>query len=397
MLDIASYRMGEAAAKRQITTWRFSQIHHVEHFEKTGFPVRLNSIAELGQIMDSMQDNRFEPYMEELGGLSQDELALVVDAAADAVDLQLTYLPQTKPVIPLATLMSAFIIYKNLTSYKSDLASVLEIGPGCGYLSFFLKRLSSLRDYSQIEACESFYILQNLVNIHSFGKRFLDTAFPEFAETAVQCFASDRHHIERSFYLQQFERDPVSTHYPWWRIGEILNTGKRYDVITSNANLLEFNPWALDDYLTLIEHSLAPAGILYVQCTGYPAYNWTMDTLFDVLSKRKLALLFYTDEAASIDYYATTNPSRGGLLSKFTSVNKPARPRKFTRNVMILIGETHPLYGKYAGPENYRRPQIPREEVIERMLFAPLAEGSRKIYSKATVAEMVSDRFRYQR
>jgi SAM-dependent methyltransferase len=390
MLDIASYRMGEAAAKRLITSWRYAQIHHVEHFEKTGFPVRVNSVAELGQMLDAMQDNRFEWYMGEMGGLTQEELDIVVRASEDAVRFQLMFLPKLTPVIPLATLMSCFMIYKNVTAHNPKLASILEIGPGCGYLSLFLKNLPTLRDYSQIEACESFYLLQNLINMFSFGIRFHETAFPEFADASVQCFANERHHIERSFYVEGVQRSVTCTHYPWWRIGEIMNTEKKFDVITSNANLLEFHPWALEDYLTLIERALAPNGIFYVQCTGYPVHGWTIENLFDVLAARKLAALFYVDEHVEVDYNAHT---RNALLSKISLGAKTLPQRKFARGVMVLVGANHPLYGRYAGRENYRRPQVPREEMIASMFFAPLAE-SRKIYSKSTLADLVRQRFR---
>ena len=55
MLEPEIYRISERLAKAQMPTWRLAQTHAVDHFEKTGFPVRVSSLREVGQLLDTPQ------------------------------------------------------------------------------------------------------------------------------------------------------------------------------------------------------------------------------------------------------------------------------------------------------------------------------------------------------
>lgn len=251
MLDPHTYRRNERLAREQLTTWRTAAAHSLDHFEKIGFPVRIDSIAEVGQLLDTMQEGRWDTYMAELGGLTDTEHGFFVGICCDALLFQMIYLPARAPVVPLTTLLSSFVLYLKCIGVDADLRSVLEIGPGCGYLSFFLTRHPALRNYSQIEACESFYILQNLVNVHCFGHRF-----------------DERAHLGPG-------RKALCHHYPWWQLDclrmEAGHGPARFQIITSNANLLEFSVAALDEYLALAHKLLLPDGVFIVQCPGAPS------------------------------------------------------------------------------------------------------------------------------
>lgn len=247
MLEPSTYRRNERLAREQLTTWRTAAAHSLEHFEKIGFPVRIDSIAEVGQLLDTMQEGRWDAYMAELGGLTDTERELFVAVCCDVLLFQMIYLPARGPAVPLTTLLSSFVLYRKCIGVDADFRSVLEIGPGCGYLSFFLRGHGPLRNYSQIEACESFYILQNLVNVHCFGHRF-----------------DERAHLWTP-------RPGVCSHYPWWRLKEFQAFGPRFQIITSNANLLEFSVAALDEYLALAHKLLLPSGVFIVQCPGAPS------------------------------------------------------------------------------------------------------------------------------
>ena len=50
MLEPEIYRASERLAKAQLPTWWLAQTHNVDHFERTGFPVRISSIRETGQL-----------------------------------------------------------------------------------------------------------------------------------------------------------------------------------------------------------------------------------------------------------------------------------------------------------------------------------------------------------
>src|SRR5262245_56401113 len=164
MLEISDYRLGEQFGKSTISNWRIAETHLVDHFIRVGFPVRIESRHEVGQLLDTMQEKRFERFMTELGGLTTADADSLTDALVSSVKFQMANLPRRKPCVPFSTMISSLTLYKKIVGFKPGVHSVLEVGPGCGYLSYFLAAHGTLRDYSQVEACESFYILQSMVN-----------------------------------------------------------------------------------------------------------------------------------------------------------------------------------------------------------------------------------------
>lgn len=267
MLDPIMYRR---AALQAPINW---EIHYPKVFENVGFPIHIESFAELGQLIDTMQENRFYDYQNELGGLTKHDFYQVVRICRDLVRFQKLYLPYQEPILPLSTLMSAFCLYKKLLRACPHFKSVLEIGPGCGYLSFFLQDHPHLTDYSQIESCESFYILQNLINIHCFDLEFKELAIPE--QPSAYTWAKMPHPTDPKFSpVAQIKEHKVCTHYPCWCLDDVRT--KKFQLVTSNANLLEFTPEALDEYLKLIHEVLE--GFLVVQCLGAAAFG-TPETL----------------------------------------------------------------------------------------------------------------------
>ena len=276
MLDIELYRMSESLAKQGMRTWRYSQVHRLDVFERFGFPVRVSNIGELEQIVGTMHNNdRYEGLQTELGGFDEADLHLFVGALADYHEFHAKTFPREQVAVPLAEMIAHLAIYKMVGAYNPNFKRVLEIGPGNGLLSFFMRRHAQLSNYSQVEACESYYLLQSLINDHLFGSGFQERAMPQDLERASACFSGSgdvqvtqaTRKAELNYSLP-FRGEKVCYHYPWWRIGELAEADVRFDVVTSNANLLEFTPEALNDYAHLMHDVLADDGILYVQCFG---------------------------------------------------------------------------------------------------------------------------------
>jgi SAM-dependent methyltransferase len=380
MLDCQTYRASEDLARSLIPSWRVSQIHNLDHFERAGFPVRLKSFREVGLIIDTMQENRFEPYMTELGGLTDAEHEMVMNACRDMIRFQLTYLPHRPPVLSISTILSAFAIYNKLRGFNPEFRSVLEIGPGCGYVSFLLKQHAPLHNYSQIEACESFYILQNLVNIYCFGDSVDERAIMPEDTPAVDYFVNSRPDMEFSPQLHLGRGEPKCTHYPWWRIGEILSQERSFDVVTSNANLLEFNRPALDDYLTLLGRALKPDGVFLVQCTGFNA-NGTVPELLETLYSKGFAPLMFVTEKDPVEFPRPTSSDVATLFGPSASAGK----RSFTTNNAVFVKRGHPLFEKYYNRGNYKTRFVSGEEIVERMFFA--RPSGRKDYSLSHFVE----------
>jgi hypothetical protein len=381
MIDPATYRASELLAKSMSPHWRIAQTHNLDHFERAGFPVRISSVREIGPIVDSMQENRFDSYMQELDGLTKEEHALALAGCRDAVRFQLAFLPHRPPVLPLSTLFSVLVLYKKLRGIRPDFRTLLEIGPGCGYLSFVLRHHSALESYSQIEACESFYILQNLVNLHCFGHLCDDRALPHENTQAIDVFAAEGPVLEFSNKLQLSGINPRSTHYPWWRLGEIISHQRQFDIVSSNANLLEFNRTALDDYLSLIQRVMSPEGALLVQCTGYPAQGNDESLLKTMHDKGFAPLLFVQpNKPAKCPVIGGDNISRAvdqGTLPQVT----------FNVTNALFIKSGHPLFATYYDKRNFHLHFIAPEPIVVRTYFDRPA--GRSYYTAQHFAEEV--------
>lgn len=254
MLDIPAYRAAESAAKASLRSWRDLQIHRLDAFNKVGFPSRIESLGELGMLLDTMQEGRAASYREEMGQLSEREAPLLDQAKADWLTFAETFFPLSPIDRADDTLWSVLSIYRKLENAAPGFTRVLEIGPGCGYLSFILRHYPGLEHYAQVEACESFYLLQHLVNAWCFGGRAQDWALG----------------IRRG--------KTISHHIPWWRLD--LLEDQRFDVVTANACLLEMTRAALEKYLRLAA-SVLPSGAPFVaQCFGHPQ-SGNLKTLTD--------------------------------------------------------------------------------------------------------------------
>jgi hypothetical protein len=378
MLEPEIYRISERLAKAQMPTWRLAQTHAVDHFEKTGFPVRVSSLREVGQLLDTMQENRFDGYMRELGGLTESEYALLIKACRDVVLFQLTYFSNRRPTLPLSTLLSVFTLHRKFLAVDRNFRSVIEIGPGCGYLPFFLRHQASLQNYSQIEACESFYLLQNLVDLHCFPARFDERALVP-GDASVQDYFSPAEsrpaYTELSRPVQLNLKRPLCTHYPWWRIGELVRRSEKFQIATSNANLLEFSRAALDDYLTLIREVLAPDGVFMVHCTGLAA-NGTLASLVDLLWDKGFATLMFALAGKPI-----ASPALSGSAGVMARITGSTGSRVFPVNNCLFVKAGHPLFDKYRD-KAHRGTHVVADEAIVRDVFFAEPAG-RRMYSAA--------------
>ena len=331
MIDAAAYRANEINAKRAIADWRLSNVNDPYVFQNQGFPVRADSFLDLAQILDTMQEGRFDFYIKELGGFTEEDTRFFVKVCLDYIDFYTSFFQRERVVVPLSTLIAHFVAYKKLLGYNPNFTRVLELGPGCGYLSFFLRHHKPLVDYTQIESTESFYLLQSHINSHIFGSRF--------AEHALSRLALDDHgkYVPKLNWHNPFhyedqkiisvKTEPVCNHFPWWRIGEVAR--RKYDIVASNANLNEFSREALFQYLSLIRDVLSEDGAIVAQCLG--GGSPTYDSIFANMK--------------SVGFVPVALVQGGHNLDG----------RVFVVANGVFVGEKHPLYSKYAN----NPPQFP--------------------------------------
>lgn len=272
-MDVNSYRQAEAAGSQAIRALRQIGIHRFDIGKSLGFPSRVDTLDDLVLILDWMHENRFDDFVRELGGLSDADLAEFADAFADYCRFFLAVFQSREITMPLSGMISQYAVARKLRGIPRR-RSLLEIGSGTGLMAFFVARDEAIERYDQIEAMECYYLLQNLVNTHVFGHRFVEHARNDPRELGLGGIAFDAIRKARPDVLERdeaprtltVERDPRVEHVPWWRLDRILD--RRYDVVMSNANLTEFSEPALRYYATLAAQVLKPDGVFLAQCPG---------------------------------------------------------------------------------------------------------------------------------
>lgn len=349
MLDPRQYRREETRAKALLPNWRLASRHGATVFARVGFPVRVDCLDELGMLLDTMQEGRFEAIQQELGGFTEAEQELLIQALAEAVRFQLAHFGSRPPVLPLDTVTAMLASYRKLTALAPNFRRVLEVGPGCGYLALFLARHQGLERYASVEACESFYLLQHHLLAHLFGANFRE----ELAAPAVSAHFDDAHFSADASAGEAQPalplREPRATHHPWWRLGDLAAQAGQFDLAVCNAAMLEFEPEALRDYLALFSSVLAPGGLVVAQCFGFETPERDRNYLLAALREARLAPAFlaWGGQPKARGFWSERSC---GPCPDFVAADDD---RRFTTAQGVFVAEGHPLWESLYRPEHY--------------------------------------------
>ncbi|QKF83311.1 hypothetical protein [Halarcobacter ebronensis] len=304
-LDFSTYRFYENLAKMNLTNWRIQALFNLDLFEKASFPVRVKNNMELRMLIDTMQENRFESFMNELDGLTEDELEEFLHALKESYYFQVNMFPHQKPIISYDTVLHALVIKNRLEQLKPEYKTLLEIGPGCGYFSFYLKHRECLKNYTAIEACESFYLLQNQVNQFCFGSQF-EQKVPipiEYVEPKInKTFGINDEtliELDKNNFISNKE-EKRAFHLPWWKLGSLYESKNVFDIIMSNSNLLEFSSGALTYYLDLIQNKLDKEGFFFVNGPGHHTSATQREELGQLLFQADFAPIAIVSEVENL-------------------------------------------------------------------------------------------------
>ncbi|MDD4951389.1 MAG: hypothetical protein PHV85_02450, partial [Desulfovibrionaceae bacterium] len=287
--SLLGYRDMESMARRGLADWRVARRHNLDHYERYGFPVRITTFLETRQLLDTMQESRFERLQEELGGLSEADLGALVEACLELARFQRRHYPGRSLLLPLDTVLAMLVVYKKLDGLAPGFKSILEVGPGCGYLALFLRNRADLENYSLTESCESFYILQDAVNRQLFKERFQQLVHDQ---AEGEWFIRPDDPLRSWLSLASSDAPKTVFHYPWWKLGALAASNARFDLVNSNANLLEFNPEALRDYLALFRMKLNKNGLFFAHCYGFESPEKDRQYLYEELYRAGFAPLF---------------------------------------------------------------------------------------------------------
>ena len=384
MLDFATYRHFEELAKAASPSWRLPQRHNVV------FLYNLNLLSQLRMYMDAMQEFRYDAFMNELGGFDAKDRDLFLDICQDVVDFQNTYFQGHPIILPYSSLLSAFCIYKKVAALKPNFESILEIGPGSGLFTFVLKRARpELKNYTQIEACESFYVLQHYINIFLYGKNFDQKIFPNpsscfnlYSGELIGKSAKTEFRFD-SLILPAAQPEKTVHQYPWWNIGEVYDSSISYDIILSNANLFELFGPALDDYLSLMKRKMAKNAILYAQCFGGGPFGNNHEPFFKHLHSEGFAPLFLSFSSQS------KGDAQWIQGDNYLNIDRNDA-RHFALRNGVFVTEKHELFQQAHNIQNYKDFFFARHEAIKQAFFPP-CENRRK-YSPTELTNLLQGR-----
>jgi hypothetical protein len=250
-----------------------------------------------------------------------------------------------------------------------------------------------------VEAAESFYIYQHMINLHCFGSGFYDHAYPPREAKLERASSHSARRevgfedvVERTPILDDVRIEPVCEKYPWWRLGDLAEIADNFDFVTSNATLREFNIEALTQYLGIISNSLKPDGLFIAQCTGHPA-NGNLEQLFERLKARSFAPLLFVDTSSPVKCDPDIRP---GLISRIAgSLGNAPEARTFARQNLAYVKKGHPLFDKYISTPNVCRGEqcdgfVAPEPLVKKMFFD--RPGGRKKYSAMDLIDLTKKR-----
>lgn len=287
-MDVTSYRRAEALGKSSLRDWRLPYAHMPPTFVDHGFPVRIESVDDLLLILDTMQEDRFDMFVQELRGLSNEEVQELITAMTQFVGFYLAHFPGEEVQIPLSTFIGQLAIAIKIRQLPNR-KSVLEVGPGCGYISYFIRNDAAIERYHTVETTESFYLLQSMLNASIFGATYRNHARIDGRGTGIGNLgalegreANAKHFWAfEDYYALDIERTPRMEMFPWWKLGEVMDNS--YDLIMMNANLTEFSHGAFLHYLNITMKTLAPEGYVFCQCQGGGELELSMilNTMFE--------------------------------------------------------------------------------------------------------------------
>jgi len=213
-------------------------------FLKYGFQTDIKNDDELWKFIDTQHAGRYFANLSLLnGGLTQSEFELFQKAVDICIKFTKT---MNKESIPLMALTRSFLSYRAINSfYKSlnKIPSVLEIGPGSGYLGL-LCGISGWR-YSSFDNTKSLTVYQN--------------ALWNFAGLKVK-FAEEKVYYSDSDFLQ----------IPWWVWCDRESIVPKREFIVANHVILEMSPLALNFTIKRIKN--LSAEYICAESLGAPTF-----------------------------------------------------------------------------------------------------------------------------
>jgi len=231
LLTVEQYDSAERAGKRQLSN-RFLEAFQPVHFEKVGYPTRIENGMEVMRFLDSMHDGRLKRYCEkEHYAPTYEEFEMIKDLT-DSI-YQMSKSKYGKGVIVKAPMLSSMNVLRRLRILTYNrveggcLPTIFEIGGGSGILGAMSHKAGY--PYISTDITQSFYLTQN--NLWA-------TLFPDCVQEHIDSVPSFN-----TVHPGQM------VHIPYWKLWELRNSELEADIMVANHCLSEMHDRSLRFYL----------------------------------------------------------------------------------------------------------------------------------------------------
>ncbi len=155
---VAEYDAQERAALDRLPN-RIVEAARTVVYDHLGYPGRVTNVRQLWKYADAMQEARTRLNYDILGGLTEQEFKLVCAITGRVANITTAHCDRT--VTPASSLLRAVIAYRAIKALDPQPKTVLEFGPGSGYLGYML--MDDGFTYHAVENCQAFYLWQQML------------------------------------------------------------------------------------------------------------------------------------------------------------------------------------------------------------------------------------------
>ena len=215
------------------------------YWSKSGFPTKIYSFNELWRYHDTMQDERYLWNKNCIKNcrVKSEDLRLLEEVKNKIYKFSCDFdFPYKSPgVNALTRAFYQYLRIKEITDINQKETSILEVGPGCGYLGIFLA-LSGYK-YIAIECVQAYFIYQSSLWNYIFKDDY-NNGISKFKSQNIR-------------------------HIVWWEFNKLNFKMPKFDIFTANHVFAEMHPLALNRFLKVFQSCSNDKCIGFIDCLGH--------------------------------------------------------------------------------------------------------------------------------
>ena len=221
-LGVAQYDEHEKQGKKVLCN-SYVEAFQTEVFTRLGYPTRIAGEDELWKYINSQHESLFDVWFNEmLEGITQEELGMLAELLQRTA--RFTKEDLRRSVLPRGPLLHSLHMVRHIRyMFGNDRPTILEFGPGSGYLGALLLMLGY--PYAGTDVTQAYYLYQNRLWNHITGGRVREAGIDGTAAELLSSMSPG-----------------VAVHIPWWEFAKLRpETMPALDCVTANHMVCEMH------------------------------------------------------------------------------------------------------------------------------------------------------------